>query len=817
MSNTKLTLHIPDRTRSKSRARDSDSDSNSSHSSSEDSDDAPLATLMRPPRPGSSASNATSGSRSRMPTKPLIDISQMGTPPVPPFIAGEKTSSPLARDKQFSPPIPDKDSISSASSPETRPIPRPTHCEKPSISDRLARVAQGTAAKSVEQLASAAPLERKSFDTRPALSDDSERGRVAKPARSQTAPFGKLEERDPSTPPAKPKPNGRTMSSPNAAALYDLTDTTPIVPTLIRERSPPPAFSVTSRPASQLSLNSQGRLSGSHSTVRVVGSGSTASSPTSPASVTSFSRPAESSPEPRSPPFASMAPSKSSNSSSTPPSRPSPGGRQRSSTLIPNRGLPDSSGFTGTGLLASSTATPSDSKSNPISRASPPSAMRGSRQRSSTMLPQVDTSPLPRMFADRESSASSNSSRVPQSAVSTSTSSQAPSSSHRFPQRPRVPFSNSSSSSPSASSPQSGIPPPKPFAVSDRGNSPASSTGDSSSGRTPLTPADGSDVGYADSRSAVSGVTAPRKGHKRGGSVTFEDEPAKDRGRPKANMEEERRKERRRSEAKAAIEVSRHSPYVILSPQGTDVGTQLGKVVNGKISLPSDDDEDLPLNGLAPRMSMANPMMNFTPPSPMNFSPNVGNNMMAPQFMMPPPNADPRFLAAHQHAMMVAKQAYQMAVAQQALAAANDEWERGSSASAFGGMSMNMGVPNMAPMPGMAMPMYGMGWNTPMMFPSSASMYAGSVAGSELGVGGGGGGGGGWGSRSEYGGPSRNSRTSALMSSRSSTYGFDQQSTASTPNRPPLRPRTKTAPSDAPLPPQHRARQAPPPSSWKKV
>lgn len=222
--------------------------------------------------------------------------------------------------------------------------------------------------------------------------------------------------------------------------------------------------------------------------------------------------------------------------------------------------------------------------------------------------------------------------------------------------------------------------------------------------------------------------------------------------------------------------------------------------------------------------------------------------MMGPSpFMMPPPNADPRFLAAHQHAMMVAKQAYQMAVAQQALAAANEEWERGSSVSAFGGMGMGMGggmgaggmgggMPGMGGMGPMGMPgmmpgAFGMGWNNPaMMYGSAQSMYAGSTAGSELGVGfGGGGGGGGWGSRSEYGGPSaaRSSRTSAMIANpRQSTYGngagmrSESQGnlvSANANNNRPQRPRTKTSPADAPLPAQHaRARQAPPPpSSWK--
>lgn len=212
-------------------------------------------------------------------------------------------------------------------------------------------------------------------------------------------------------------------------------------------------------------------------------------------------------------------------------------------------------------------------------------------------------------------------------------------------------------------------------------------------------------------------------------------------------------------------------------------------------------------------------MLNFTPPTPMGWAPSPGMPMMGPQqFMTPPPPSDPRFLAAHQHAMMVAKQAYQMAVAQQALAAANEEWERGSSTSAFGmGVNpMGMGMP--MPMGAMGMLPAGYGMNY-QMFPSTASMYAGSVIGSDAG------GGMGWGTRSEYGGQSRVSRNSAMFTDRTSMYGLsaNQRSgshgqlapPAASNTRPAVRPRTKTAPSDTPLPPQHARARQPPPSSWK--
>lgn len=174
-----------------------------------------------------------------------------------------------------------------------------------------------------------------------------------------------------------------------------------------------------------------------------------------------------------------------------------------------------------------------------------------------------------------------------------------------------------------------------------------------------------------------------------------------------------------------------------------------------------------------------------------------------PQFMMPPSAADPNFLMAHQQAMMYAKQAYQMAVARQALAAAGEEWERGSNAS-FGS---SLGMGGMLPQPGfggggpagfgMGMmgggmgPMQG-GWGAPsMMFPPQASprssLYA-TAAFSDIGLGSGGGGGasGGWASRSAYGesfGPSAGDRSS--MAFRGSGTGGGNGGNQSAPMRNP--------------------------------
>ncbi|KAF9486438.1 hypothetical protein BDN70DRAFT_869980 [Pholiota conissans] len=397
-------------------------------------------------------------------------------------------------------------------------------------------------------------------------------------------------------------------------------------------------------------------------------------------------------------------------------------------------------------------------------------------------------------------------------------------------------------------------PPEKPFAM--RRNSPASSTGDSSSGRAPLTPKDGSDIG-AVPNGGTNGTDGPRRHIKRR-SVSFEDdlddlrppnrrylkETSSSRGSSDAeNMsneedQETRRKERRRGEAKAAIE--------------------LGNVVNGRGPI-LDDDDDMPINqgvnqrmsAINPIMAMANPMaamqmnpMGFPgPPNPAAWANTMSQPTLSPaQFMVPPP-ADPNFLAAHQHAMAIAKQAYQMAVAQQAMAAAADEWERGST---FGGGSVygggggsvygggggggvyggsQLGTPyNM--MGGMPM-MQGGGWYGGS---GARSMYGGSQLGvpnmmsssrSEYG-GGSGVGGGNWSSsRSSYGesfGPEQTTRRNgqARRGGRDSGFYPPMPTIVSQPtsgrNSPDQRAPARSGKVDSP----HRGmRKAPPPSSWK--
>ena len=233
--------------------------------------------------------------------------------------------------------------------------------------------------------------------------------------------------------------------------------------------------------------------------------------------------------------------------------------------------------------------------------------------------------------------------------------------------------------------------------------------------------------------------------------------------------------------------------------------------------------------GMDPRTSMFNSMMGMgiTPPniavgmtgtSQMSWLPSVPSPPQGPlmqQFTIPQPpsNVDPRFLAAHQQAMMVAKQAYQYAVAQQAMAAAADEWERGSSASFMTGSRGGWGSATGS-----------------MMFPPTPrSMYAGSgYGGSEVG--------GGWGSHSVYGesyGPAPGARNRAPgfhnghPNTPSKSESASQFARASAPSsRPGPRQRTKTAPSEgsgsarfaaaAQEQARARGRTPPPPSSWKR-
>ena len=328
---------------------------------------------------------------------------------------------------------------------------------------------------------------------------------------------------------------------------------------------------------------------------------------------------------------------------------------------------------------------------------------------------------------------------------------------------PMVPSSVSSQNKNSSRVPVASTVPVKPFAM--RRDSPASSTGDSSSGRAPLTPRDGSDLGSktvsSDRKerkdewsSGVSGLSvASTKGgmrprgangpnkHMQRRSVSFNDDVENEESRKNdvegKNDAETRRKERRRGEAKAAIEVRTQSHSA--RSRLIDVFLQLGNVINGPGPVVSDDEDDMPINqamnarvpSLHPMMAMGNQMsmqMPFGGVPGSSWGGNFQSQVGSPQMLVPPqfvvPTVGPNYMAAHQQAMMFAKQAYQIAVAQQAMAAAADEWDRNSvmGGSVYGDPSSSASV--------MMGPYMGNGWSTgSMIFPNAARSVYGGMGG----------------------------------------------------------------------------------------
>jgi len=134
--------------------------------------------------------------------------------------------------------------------------------------------------------------------------------------------------------------------------------------------------------------------------------------------------------------------------------------------------------------------------------------------------------------------------------------------------------------------------PSRPFAM--RGQSPAgSSTGDSSSGLgAPFTPRDGSDLGINTGRKDRDGSDADStlKARGRRSAVSFEDDMPRGRERVKNDaVDEGRRNQRRRNEAKAAIEVcvvvsfvsdvSRADGYLTISSGKLSMATNLSFIM----------------------------------------------------------------------------------------------------------------------------------------------------------------------------------------------------------------------------------------------
>lgn len=408
----------------------------------------------------------------------------------------------------------------------------------------------------------------------------------------------------------------------------------------------------------------------------------------------------------------------------------------------------------------------------------------------------------------------------------------------------------------------------RPFSHAFRQNnshfdsSPASSIGDSSSGKFPVTPRDGSEPslgsgsaylmngggvkgrGGSENRVTPGGAASSLRTSTVGGggggtggaiglprpkrpSVSFE-VPEKDSKsflsqtssggggdvvkKDVAKDPEVQRRDRRRIEAKAAIE--------------------LGNLVNGPPPIIADHDDAIGNLGGGIMASQQQAWEAWQSQARMSqamfMNPNPTAAFGIPQFPSPTPAGgapDAAFFAAHQQAMLIAKQTYQYAVAQQALAAANDEWERSSSATAaFGMQGSVMGSPSlMGGSPGGGggmMPMQmgmgmGMGMGMSLFPPAPTSMYGGGGGGSVLG------GSSNWGSASVYGGsfgpstPGGARRTSGVAFPGGGGGSGGSELGGGLP-RP--RPRTRTAPSTQSPPgarPTQMRQSSAAPSSWR--
>ncbi|KAG1797223.1 hypothetical protein EV424DRAFT_1442648 [Suillus variegatus] len=729
-----------------------DDDSDTSSDSDNDSEDMPLSALVAPRRPGSSASistNRSAGSRPRMPAKPLIDIkSLVGSPPMlTPVLRHEHSVKKAStkgkerevdRDEPFAPP--------------------------PVISLTPSRLAESPAP--VTPRSPSGPAPKISSPTRHKKSS-SDVGSIPRASSSPTEVDDDLidairlvtsfdQSRDSSQSPTQP--SHQNITSPHVERLSD-TDDKPesprddrIVPTPVREYKPPASFSVTSRPPRRYTTDL-----------------SQAVSPVSP--TTTFST--------------------VSKRSSSP---------QRSPSPIKSSFAPRSRA----GILAQQHNVPSTDKSDASSVVSTSRSSRSSRVPPVPLITAVPDSPS--VKASWGSSKDLYKTRPPSTAsVMDSRMSQPPSgtlvSPSSRPSMPAVP-------QPSRLQSQS-LMPSRPFASNSslRGESPAgSSTGDSSSGLgAPFTPRDGSDIGMNTGRRDESDVDLTLKArgpNAKQSTVSFKDDPPRGRERVKNDAaDEEKRNERRRSEARSAIE--------------------FGKIVNGRgpIVHNGSDDDLVPQHGqrmsINPTMGMDGTMPGMNAPAwgawPQPMPTGMGP-MIAPQL-----SPDQSFFVAHQRAMMIAKQAYQMAVAQHAMTLAGEEWERGSNigggsvyggggGSVYSGMGGGGGGMSMLGVPGMNMP--GM---MPNQWSTGSVMFPGRIGSTQSEFGGG--------SRSVYGesfGPSMSSRSSYMSAgqgvpnSAASAYGGGPRQRAKTGASQPSNLQLQT-------PGKNPGRKAAPPSSWKNA
>jgi hypothetical protein len=481
-------------------------DSDTSDSSNSDSEDMPLSALVAPRRPGSSASVSTAGSRPRMPANPLIDIkSLVGSAPIlKPVLRHEhsvKVPSNKGKEREV-----DKD----------EPFAPPP-------------VISLTPSRSTESPASVTPYSPTGSAPRPPLTRHKKSSNDAPRLSSEQLPdvdddlmaaiklvtsFDKAREMSPSpTRPFQKVPPPSTAPPPAVERIGDYAEKEEsphddrIVPTPVREYKPPAAFSVTSRPPRRYSTDLP-----------------QVPSPTSPTATFSSAVKRSSSPQ------ASPSPIKSSFAP-----------RSRAATLAQQPDVSSHDRSDSSSVVSTSHSSHSSRVSRvPLINAVPDSpsvkaSWGSSKDLYKTRAPAVPSLANGKMSRPVSSTQASLVPSLPRMHISAA----APQSQMLTPSRP---FANNTNSS-------------------LRGQSPAgSSTGDSSSGfGAPFTPRDGSDLGVNTGRrdgSDADSTLKARGANARRSTVSFEDDPPRGRERAKNDaVDEERRNERRRSEAKAAIEV----------------------------------------------------------------------------------------------------------------------------------------------------------------------------------------------------------------------------------------------------------------------
>jgi serine/arginine repetitive matrix protein 2 len=615
-----------------------DTDTSDSHDSD---DDAPLATLVQPRRPGSSTSNASGRS---LPPRPLIDIKSLSNSPLsnsPPVSVNPspvvRSATPTSSRNDVRSPTNINERLSNLTQGLTRPKPASTVVPEPTArptSDSMSPMIIGRTAPSRSTTAS--PIMVSSVEQKPPVPVTV--GEDGSPApKSPTYPI-------PSDSSAT-TPSADTAEFPpirNPRTSLSLDDPTPIKPTPIHHRAPQSGFSVMSRPQhhstqsmststipsmdssqrgesldsigdftaamfSQIDLGfspdeDRGSLDNTITksaitsviTKSTVAASAVLPSPTIPA------------PGPTTPvvnPVGQTEPTPSTRSVLSDASPPTSVSQSQTS---PRRLVKRPRSTTLTTPVSPQPVQPSSNQPQPqaVSRLRSLKPVKGTVShipgpRKSSMKTTQTHSPPP----------SSRHKRVP-SVVSTSSessdgsSSSAPSIAPKKQKQlqpqirsqqaaPRLrsftmntltttnPPSPTKSSTNNSSSSVFNRPPQRPFAMRDK--SPSSSTGDSSSGRLPITPRDGSDIGSELGRgvkgkqqpsrmpelfrtenggllsasNSEMGLKVKKLGHRK--SASYDESTLKGALRGGSGVasiiDEERRRERRRSEAKNAIEV----------------------------------------------------------------------------------------------------------------------------------------------------------------------------------------------------------------------------------------------------------------------